>query len=492
MIDDYINERIKKLNKLKEMKIDPYPQIVLSDKKSSEELLKKYDSIGEEKSKNVEEYAGRIMSLRLMGNIAFANLQDGFGKIQAVFQSKETKEYGLLKLLDLGDLVVVKGNFFKTKKGEISISAVNLTLASKSIRPLPEKFHGLSDEEIKLRMRELDAIMNPEVLEIFRKKSMIVKYLREFLDNNGFLEVFTPVLQSIYGGAAAEPFITHHNAQDMNLYLRIAPEIYLKRMITAGFEKIYDLGNKYRNEGMDKSHLQEILDVEFYWAYQDYEGLMKFTQELFSHVIKKINGSLKVKYQGEIFDFTPPYKRITFRELLKKEADLDIGEFNTYEKLRKELIKRKIKEFDVNEYKHYSSLLDKFYTKMCRPKLLQPVFLTDYPTEMIPLAKTKENDRTKIASFQLIANGWELIKAYNELNDPIDQRNRLLEQQEFMKMGDKEAHPLDEDFLQSLEYGMPPVAGWGLGLARFCMMLMDAPSIRESVFFPLMKPVNDE
>jgi lysyl-tRNA synthetase class 2 len=278
----------------------------------------------------------------------------------------------------------------------------------------------------------------------------------------------------------------------MNLYLRIAPEIYLKRMITAGFEKIYDLGNKYRNEGMDKSHLQEILDIEFYWAWQNYEGLMNFTQELISYILMKVNGSLKINYQGQEIDFTPPYKRITFRQLLLENTGIDIDIFKDFESLKKELAKRKIKDVDINTPKHYGALLDELYKRTARQKIIQPTFMTDYPVEMIPLAKRKESDPSKISSFQLLVNTWEIIKAYNELNDPIDQRRRLIEQQEFLKSGDKEAHPLDEDFLESLEYAMPPVAGWGLGLARFCMMLMDEPNIRGSVFFPLMKPVNKE
>ncbi|MDD2678372.1 MAG: lysine--tRNA ligase [Candidatus Nanoarchaeia archaeon] len=490
MIDEYINERIKKLEKLRDLGINPYPQIVLKSKKSSEELIKKYAKIGEKKSKIAEEFAGRIIGFRSMGNIAFAHLQDEYGRIQAVFQSKETKKYELLKLLDVGDILIVKGNFFKTKKGEISISAKEFTLASKSIRPLPEKFHGLIDEELKLRKREVDAIMNPEILEKFRKKSKIVKLIREFLDNNGFLEVQTPVLQTIYGGASAEPFITYHNAQDMKLYLRIAPEIYLKRMITAGFEKIYELGNKYRNEGMDKSHLQEIIDLEFYWAYQDYEGLMKFTEKLISYVLLKSNNSLKLNYQGITLDFTPPYKRITFRELLIEHTGIDIDVFKDYASLKKEILRKKIKGVDPNGPKHYGALLDELYKRTARQKIIQPTFMTDYPVEMIPLAKMKESDSSKISSFQLLVNTWEIIKAYNELNNPLDQRKRFIEQQEFMKLGDKEAHLLDEEFLQSLEYGMPPVAGWGLGLARFCMMIMDEASIRESVFFPLMKPEN--
>ncbi|MBN1923375.1 MAG: lysine--tRNA ligase [Nanoarchaeota archaeon] len=493
MSDDYVADRLKKVEKLREQGVNPYPQIVLKTRRFSSDILSDYKKLkAEESSKKTETIAGRIMSLRNMGNIAFAHLQDEMGRVQAVFQKNNLDNYNRLKLLDLGDFLIVKGNPFRTKKGELSINTKSFQLASKSIRPLPEKYHGLKDEEIILRKRELDAIMNPELLDKFRKKSLIIKTIREFFDKNGFLEVQTPVLQTVYGGASAEPFKTHHNSLDIDLYLRIAPEIYLKRLIVAGFEKIYELGNKYRNEGMDKSHLQEILDLEFYWAYQDYEGLMNFTEKLLSHVIKKINGSLKVLYQGQAFDFTPPYKRITFRELIKKHTGIDINEFNTFESLKNEIIKRKIPDVDVKKCRHYGALLDEFYKRTCRPKIIQPLFLTDYPAEMIPLAKRKADDKTKIASFQLLVNGWELIKAYNELNDSVEQRTRLLEQQKFLELGDKEAHPLDKDFIESLEYGMPPVAGWGLGLARFCMLLMNESSIRSSVFFPLMKPEKEE
>ncbi|MDD4353062.1 MAG: lysine--tRNA ligase [Candidatus Nanoarchaeia archaeon] len=492
MIDDYINERLKKLEKIKAMGINPYPQIVLSDKKSSVELLKKYAEIGEEKSKNVEEYAGRIMSFRSMGNIAFVNLQDEYGKVQIVFQSKETKNYELLKLLDLGDLIVVKGNFFKTKKGEISINATNLTLASKSIRPLPEKFHGLKDEETIFRKRYLDAIMNPEVLELYKKKSRIIKLMKNFMDSKGFLEVQTPILQNVYGGASAEPFITHYNALDTDFYLRISPELHLKRMIVAGYNKIYEIGPTFRNEGMDASHLQEISNhFEFYWTYQDYEGLMKFTEELLTKIILEANNSLIIKYGDASFDFKTPFARITFKDLLIKYSGIDIDKFNTFDLLKKEILKKGLKEVNVNKCSHYGALLDELYKRTARPNVMQPTFLLDYPVEMIPLAKRKENDSSKISSFQLLVNGWELTKAYNELNDPVDQENRLVEQQGLLKSGDKEAHPLDNDFIEAMQYGMPPIAGFGLGLDRFIALLLNIQNIRATAFFPTLKPVND-
>lgn len=492
MIEDYINERLKKLEKIRALGINPYPQIVLKDKKSSAELLTKYSKVGEEKSKNVEEYAGRIMSFRSMGNIAFANLQDEFGKIQAVFQKKELNNYELLKLLDLGDLIVVKGNFFKTQKGEISINVNDLTLASKSIRPLPEKFHGLKDEETIFRKRYLEAIMNPEILETFRKKSMIIKSIKNFMDSKGFLEVQTPILQAVYGGASAEPFVTHHNALDTDFYLRISTEMHLKRMIVAGYNKIYEIGTTFRNEGMDSSHLQEISNhFEFYWTYQDYEGLMKFTEELLSDVIPKIVGSLEVKYGENTFNFKTPYARITFKDLLIKYAEIDIDKFNDYESLKKELVKRKIKDVNISKCSHYGALLDELYKRTARPMIMQPTFLLDYPVEMIPLAKRKENDNTKISSFQLLVNGWELLKAYNELNDPVDQEKRLIEQQDLLKSGDKEAHPMDDDFIESMQYGMPPIAGFGLGIDRLTALLLNIQNIRATAFFPTLKPVND-
>jgi lysyl-tRNA synthetase class 2 len=490
MSDEYFAERVKKMKKLIELGVNPYPQPVLKSKKSASRVLEEYKKLKTEKSsKNKEIVAGRIMSLRVMGGIAFAHLQDETGRIQAVFQKKNLKDYKLLKLFDLGDVLIVKGNPYRTKKGELSINVREFQLASKSLRPLPEKFHGLKDEELRFRKRYLDAIMNPEVLEMFKKKTLIVQSIREFLNKNGFLEVFTPILQSVYGGAAAEPFITHHNALDTDFYLRIATEMYLKRLIVAGYEKIYELGVRFRNEGIDKSHLQEMLDIEFYWTYQDYEGLMKFTEKLISYVLKKVNGSLKIKYQGRVFDFTPPYKRITFRELIKKDTGIDINEFDTFDKLKKEIENRKL-DIDIKGIKHYGALLDEFYKRTSRPKIIQPVFMTHYPTEMIPLAKRNNKDPSKINTFQLIVNGWELIKAYDELNDPLDQRERLIEQQEFLRLGDKEAHPLDEDYLEAMEYGMPPTAGWGLGLERFCQFLMNQQNIRSSVFFPLMRPEN--
>jgi len=495
MTDDYTAERIKKLKKLEEKGINPYPQIILKNKKFSEDILKSYNKLKKDSSSRKNEIiAGRIMALRNMGSIAFAHVQDEKGRLQVVFQkNKLSTNYELLDYLDLGDIIVVKGNPYRTKRGELSINASEFELASKSLLPLPEKYHGLKDEETRLRKRHLDAIMNPELIETFKKKTRIIKTVREFMDKQGFLEVQTPIMQLIYGGASAEPFKTHHNTLNTDFYLRISTEMHLKRLIIAGFEKIYEIGPTFRNEGMDSSHLQEIPNhFEFYWAYQDYEELMKFTEKLMTYLLKKINKSLKLEYQGEIFDFTTPYQRISFRELLLKNAGIDIDDCSTYESLKKEIIKKKIPDIDAEKAKHYGALLDELYKRTCRPKIKQPTFLTNYPVEMIPLAKRNESDSSKINTVQLLVNGWELVKAYDELNNPLDQRSRLLEQQEFLKKGDKEAHPLDEDFIEAIEQGMPPTAGFGLGLDRLCMFLLNQPSIRASVFFPLMKPGRED
>ncbi len=487
---DYIAERIKKLEQLKSNGIDPYPQLVLPNKKFCSEIVSKFDSLKpEERADKKVVVAGRIMRFRRMGKITFAHIQDESGQIQVVFQKNNLKDYNLLKLFDLGDIIAVKGFPFRTKRGELSIDVVWFELAAKAIRPLPEKYHGIKDDEIRLRKRYLDAIMNRELLDLFKKKTKIIKSIRAFMDKKGFVEVQTPILQLVYGGASAEPFTTHHNALDIDVYLRISTELHLKRMIVAGFEKIYEIGPVFRNEGMDASHLQEIPNhFEFYWAYQNYEGLMNFTEEFLSHVIKEVNGSLKVEYEGEMFDFTPPYPRIKFRDLILEKTGIDIDKYNTFEALKKEIKRRKVKGVDVDSCKSYSALLDEFYKRTCRPFIKQPTFLTHYPTEMIPLAKRNKEDGSKINTFQLLVNGWELVKAYDELNDPIDQRKRFEEQQEALNKGDKEAHPFDEEFVEAMEYGMPPLAGFGLGIDRFVTFLLNLHSVRESVFFPLMRP----
>ncbi|VVB74680.1 Aspartate--tRNA(Asp/Asn) ligase [Candidatus Tiddalikarchaeum anstoanum] len=487
--NEYFKERLKKLQKIESLYINPYPQDNLTTKSMSADILKKYASISEEGSKDLVIIAGRLMTIRRMGKIAFSHLLDDAGKIQVVFQKDLLKDFDLLDLIETGDIISVKGHPFKTSRGELSVRVSEFKLLAKALRQLPEKFHGLKDDDIRLRKRYLDLIMDPEVKKFFVNKTRLIKEIRNFMDKNGFLEVQTPILQEVYGGASAEPFTTHYNTLDCDFYLRISTELHLKRLIVGGFEKIYEIGPVFRNEGMDASHLQEIPNhFEFYWAYQDYKGLMKYTEEMIASVLKNTIGTLKIKYGDKEINFTPPYPVITFKDLILKQTGIDIDKFKDYESLKAEIKKRNIKDVKVDSAKHYGALLDEFYKRACRPSIIQPTFLIQYPTEMIPLAKRNEKDPSKINSVQLLVDGWELVKAYDELNNPIDQKLRFIEQQEFLKEGDKEAHPYDKDFVEALEYGMPPTAGFGLGIDRFCALVFDRQNIRETLFFPTMKP----
>jgi lysyl-tRNA synthetase class 2 len=487
--NEYFLERKKKLEKLESLKINPYPQENLTNKNTASNVLAKYASVSEEESKDKVVLAGRLLSVRRMGKIAFTHLLDDSGRIQLVFQKDLIKDFDLLDLVETGDIIKAEGNPFKTSRGEVSVKVKSFELLAKALRQLPEKFHGIQDDELRQRKRYLELIMNPEVKAYFVNKTKLLREIRKFMDDNGFLEVQTPILQEVYGGASAEPFKTHYNALDCDFFLRISPELPLKKLIVGGFEKIYEMGPAFRNEGMDASHLQEIPNwFEFYWAYQDYKGLMDFTENMITRILKNTIGTLKVTYEGKNFDFTPPYPVITFRDLVLKQTGIDIDKFKDYESLKAEIKKRNLKDVRVEKCTHYGALLDEFYKRTCRPNLIQPTFLTQYPAEMIPLAKKNVKDPSKINTVQLIVDGWELVKAYDELNDPIDQKRRFIEQQDFMKKGDKEAHPFDKDFVEALEYGMPPTAGLGLGVDRFCTIIFNRPNIRETLFFPLMRP----
>jgi len=484
-VHEDIQKKFRELHK-KGVELFPNPS-VFKRTKSAKEVIDNFSKL-ENKDESI---VGRITGIRGQGKASFFDITDSSGKIQVMARIDDLgeKNYELFKSLDTGDFAGVEGTVIKTKTGEVSIRAKKITLLSKILRPLPSQWYGLKDMELRYRQRYLDLLMNPEIKEKLVKKSLIIKTLREFMDSNSFIEVQTPILQSVYGGASAEPFITHHNALNTDFYLRISTEMYLKRLMVSGFEKIYEIGPVFRNEGIDSSHLQEIPNhFEFYWAYQNYEGLMEFTEKMLVHVLNKILSTTKVKCRDLLLDFTPPIKRVKFRDLVLEHTGLDIDKLNTYEKLSAEIKKKKIKDIDLKKIKHFGALVDEFYKKTCRPKIIQPVFLTHYPVEMIPLAKRNEKDKTKINSFQLVADGIELVKAYDELNDPIDQRKRLEEQQDFLKMGDKEAHPLDNEFIEAMEYGMPPMAGFGLGIDRFACLILDFENIRGSVWFPTLKP----
>lgn len=480
MIDELKKVRLEKLAKLKKVGVDPYPASVQRDYM----IVQARDMEG----KTVA-LAGRIRGLRGHGKIMFADLVDESGKIQVVFKADgiNQKTFGLIQLIDLGDFLSVQGEVGKTQAGEVSLFATDFQLLSKSLRPLPDQWSGLKDIEERYRQRYVDLVMNEDVRKIFLKRSQIVSFLRKYFDEQGFIEVETPVLQPIYGGASAKPFATHHNALDIDLFLRISDELYLKRLIVGGFEKVYEIGHDFRNEGVDRAHNPEFTMLEFYWAYADYEKLMQFTQDLFVVLLKEIYGSLTLEYQGKKLDFTKPWKRITYREAVKEHTGIDIDEEDTEEKLVT-AIKRKGIRLDLKEVVGFGAVLDSLYKQTTRPHLTGPLFLTQRPTAFVSLAKRLSNDSRKTASFQLLVAGEELINAYNELNDPIDQAERWLESEKLGKKtkGDHEA--FDADYIRALEYGMPPTAGWGLGIDRLVAILTNQHTIKDVILFPTLRP----
>jgi len=483
-----IEERIRKIQALRKEGINPYAYKFEGKRDYSESLRKEFAKLKGEEYGRETLVAGRIMTKRILGKIAFVKLQDLRGNIQIVFQKGETPDdvFKFLKKVDSGDIIGVKGRVFRTQRGELSIMAQELTILTKAILPLPEKWHGLKDKEERYRKRYLDLIMNPEIKEVFEKRAVIIDEIRNLLKEEGFLEVETPTLQTIYGGASAKPFITHLNALDIDLFLSISPELYLKKLIVGGYEKVFTICKNFRNEGIDALHNPEFTMIEYYIAYQNYEYHMKIAEKLFARLRKKLKLGDKIEYQGKKINLKAPFKRIKFRDLLLRETGIDVDKVDSFEKLKKEIVKRKLG--DIGNCKHYGALLDELYKRVVRPKIIQPTFLTHYPVEMIALAKRNENDPRKINSVQLIINGAEIVKAYDELNDPQDQRERLAEQAKLLRKGDEEAMPMDESFISALETGMPPTAGFGMGIDRLVMLLTNQPSIRDVLFFPFMKP----
>jgi lysyl-tRNA synthetase class 2 len=480
--------RLEKLRKIVKKGINPYPSQAKKTHTCQEAVLNFKKLAKEEK---VITLAGRLKSIRLHGGSCFCHLEDGSGKIQIYLKkdilSNVKYDYNFFKeLIDIGDFIQATGTLFETKKGEKTLLVKEFKLLAKSLLPLPEKWHGLQDIEIRYRKRYLDLISNPKVKEIFQTRSLIIKTLRELLDKQGFLEVETPVLQPTPGGATARPFKTHHQALDIDLYLRIAPELYLKRLIIGGFEKVYEIGRCFRNEGIDWSHNPEFTLCEFYWAYKDYYDLMDFTEELITYLIKKIKGSLKVKYKNNILDFTRPWSRKKFKEAVEERCGIDITRIS-----QKDLIKEMKRLKIESDYKAgLGKLYDDLYKDVVRQKIIQPTIIYDYPIEMEPLAKKCDDDFHFVQSFQPIVAGLELVKAYTELNDPQEQLVRFKEQQKLRERGDEEAQSLDKDFIEALEHSMPPCAGWGLGIDRLTMLLTDTHNLKEVILFPTMRPKN--
>ncbi|MEW6408178.1 MAG: lysine--tRNA ligase [Patescibacteria group bacterium] len=474
--------RFEKLKKIKKAGVPPYPSRATRTHTCHEASLN-FDTLINKEIVLV----GRLMRLRSHGRLTFFDLVDESGKIQIVFKQDKIgeKNYNFLENLDIGDFLQVEGILFKTKTGEKTLEVKDFKLLSKSLSPLPEKWHGLKDIELRLRKRYLDLMMNPETRRIFQKKSQLIDAIRDFLTDRGFLEVTTPILQPQAGGAEARPFVTHHNVLDIDLYLRIAPELYLKRLICGGFEKIYELGPVFRNEGMSREHLQEFLMLEYYWAYKNFEDLMRFEEEMFSYLLPRCFGTMKFKYQNQELDFTPPWPKIDYRKLVLKETGVDLTKIKNRDKLAAKMKEMKI-EFEKNA--GFGRLVDILYKQKCRPRLFQPCFLVNHPIAVSPLAKKSERDSEIAERFQVVAAGSELCNAYSELNDPQDQKERFLEQAKLRQMGDEEAHIYDEDFIEALEYGMPPVAGFGMGIERLLVVFMNLDSVREAVFFPQMRP----
>lgn len=480
-LDQIRQTRLDKLASLRQGNIDPYPQ---------PNLAKRHSCATAPTLKTKLTLAGRLISMRGHGKVFFADLQDQSGQIQLFFQQANLKNFSqLTKLIDIGDIITVQGKIFKTKSGQTSVDVSSFQLLSKAIRPLPEKYHGFKDVEERYRQRYLDLIVNSEVKQIFQTRSKILTKLRSFLDNHQFLEVETPILQPIYGGASAKPFVTHHNNLDMDMYLRISDELYLKRLIVGGFEKVYEVSRDFRNEGVSRFHNPEFTQVEFYWAYVDYQELMDFTEKLIVEIIKHVKGQLSFSYQGKALDFTPPFPRVTFNQAILEHTGVDINQIDSPQKFNQVLSQKKL-TVDLEGAVGLGAMFDALYKQHVRPKLVGPLFLTDYPSEMIALAKRKADDLSKIASFQLIACGTELLKAYNELNDPVDQSQRWQAEQTLQKQGLETAMQFDHDYIRALEYGMPPTAGWGMGIDRLTQFLTDQPTIKDVILFPSLR--NDD
>ncbi|MDO8528512.1 MAG: lysine--tRNA ligase [Nanoarchaeota archaeon] len=479
--EEIVKERIKKIEELRKKKINPYPN-KFDKKKSLVECSKS-------KSGSKVQTAGRLISKRDIGKIAFGKLLDFSGNMQVVFQDKKTPEkvFDFFKsYIDIGDFIGIEGKTFKTKTGEYSILVTKLELLSKSILPLPEKFHGLSDEEERLRKRYLDIMMNPEVKELFVKKYHFWKSVRDFLTKKGFMEVETPALETMPGGADARPFITHHNTFDIDVYLRISMgELWQKRLMVAGFEKIFELGRQFRNEGISSEHLQDYTQMEFYWAYANYEDGMKLVEEMYKYITKQTLGTLNFTSRGFKIDLSKPWKKIDYASEIKKQTGVDFFK-STAKQIEDKLTKLGI-GFEPNLEKE--RLIDLLW-KYCRKNIGGPAFLVNHPVEVSPLAKRNPKKPGVVEEFVIILAGSELGKGYSELNDPIDQENRFLRQQELRKAGDEEAQMHDKDFVEALKYGMPPTCGFGLS-ERLFAFLVDKP-VRECQIFPLMKPQSEE
>ncbi len=482
--------RLEKLERLREAGIDPYPPRVERTHTAAQaielfETAEAAESLGE--LPEDLKLAGRLMSLRVMGRASFAHIQDGSGQIQIFFKQdlvgKDGHEF-FKENFDLGDFIGVTGRLFRTRTGEVTIEVHDYRLLSKSLHPLPEKWHGVKDTEIRYRQRYLDLLTNEEVRRVFRLRARIVTAMREYLNERGFIEVETPALQPLYGGAAAHPFTTYYNALDQDFYLRISDELYLKRLIVGGLDKVYEICKDFRNEGLSTKHNPEFTMMECYWAYADYNDMMRLTENMVAFIAQQALGAEEVEYGGHKLDLTPPWERVSMRDAIERASGIDIEEHRTLEALQAALAEHQL---TVDPQPTWAKLVDEIFGKFVEPDLIQPTFITDYPVELSPLAKRKPDAPHLVERFEPFAGGMEFGNAFTELNDPLDQRARFEAMREQFAAGDEEAHPLDEDYLTAMMYGMPPTGGLGIGVDRVVMLLTDQSSIREVILFPQLR-----
>ena len=483
-LNDQMLIRRQKLDEWRAEGVEPFGQRY-DRTHTAEEIKTQFDTLeGQEVS-----IAGRIVAKRGHGKASFADLLDGSGTIQLFIKINTVGEelYKQYQRLDLGDIIGVKGTVFRTRMGEISVEITEFCLLSKALRPLPEKWHGLKDVDLRYRMRYLDLIANPEVREVFITRSKIIQGIRDFLLARGYLEVETPMLNVIPGGANARPFVTHHNALDMELYMRIAPELYLKRLLVGGFEKVFEIGKNFRNEGISTKHNPEYTMVELYEAYGDASTMMALTEELFAHLAMLVKGTTKVEFQGQVIDLAPPWPRLPMLEAIKKYAGVDLEGVDDAEAIK--LAEERGLELPAGAGK--AQVINELFDEFVEPELTGPVFITEHPVEISPLAKRKPDNPSVTERFEPFIVGWEMANGFSELNDPIDQKERFIRQMEQRKAGDDEAHMMDEDYIVALEHGMPPAGGLGIGIDRLVMLLTDSPSIRDVILFPHMRPRSD-
>lgn len=486
-LNEMLQIRRDKLKQLKEEGRNPYLVEKFERTNFTKEIVENFEDF-EDKSVTI---AGRVMARRGHGKVTFLDIQDSTGRIQAFLKIDNLgDEYNDVKLLDIGDIVGITGEVFKTQMGEVSVRAENFKILTKSLQILPEKWHGLQDQDLKYRQRYVDLIMNPSIKETFLKRNRIIKEIKNYLDDRGFLEVETPTLNTIAGGANARPFITHHNTLDIDMYLRIANELYLKRLVVGGFDKVYEMGKMFRNEGMDTTHNPEYTAMEVYAAYEDYNDMMELTENLVATVAEKVLGKTVIEYDGVELDLTPPWRRISMVEAVKEYAGVDFANIETDEEAIK-VAEEKGLTLEPSK-RTRGNIINEFFEEFCEEHMIQPTFVTGHPVDISPLAKRNPEDPRYTNRFEAFINTKEIANAFSELNDPIDQRERFTAQMEAKRLGDDEAHPMDEDFLNAIEVGLPPTGGLGIGIDRLIMFLTGETSIRDVILFPTMKPLAKE